>query len=313
MAVDEIDDIPPEDESATEEESPFRRRPRAVPVRRGKAGRLKRLLRWAIWGLVILPAVGYGSYRLAMFGLTSPRFMLTSPEDVVLTGNQYVSREEVLNALGFPPAGRAAYGINIFKFPLEGRRKQIESISWVRSATLTRVYPNRLAVHVVERTPVAFVNLEGRLGLVDGEGVLLEKPERASFNFPVLTGLEKLSGPPERAARLGLYDVFLKEVAEEAASSGWVISEVDLADGDDLKAVVAEGRETIQLHFGREGFAGRFRNFLTLLPELHKSASRVDAIDLRYGNQIVVSPQVATPRSEEAAAPAAPPPGTREN
>ena len=101
-------------------------------------------------------------------------------------------------------------------------------------------------------------------------------------------------------------------MAQEAASSGWVISEVDLADADDLKAIVAEGRETIQLHFGRESFAGRFRNFLTLLPELHKSTSRVDAIDLRYGNQIVVSPQAATPPNE-AAAPAAPPPGTREN
>lgn len=311
MAVDEIDDIP--DEDGTEEESPFRRRPRAVPVRRGQAGRLKRLLRWAVWGLVFLPPMGYGGYRLAVFGLTSPRFMLTSSEDVILTGNQYVSRDEALNALGFPPAGRLASGINIFKFPVEERRKHIESIAWVRSATLTRVYPNRLAVHLVERTPVAFVNLEGRLGLVDGEGVLLEKPERASFSFPVLTGLENLSGRPERAARLSLYDVFLKEVAPEAATSGWVISEVDLADADDLKAIVGEGRETILLHFGREGFAGRFRNFLTLLPELHKSASRVDAIDLRYGNQIVVSPQAATPRSEEAEAPAAPPPGTREN
>jgi len=308
MADDE--DIPLTEEIESEEESPYRRRARAVPVRRGRTQRLKRLLRWAAWGVLILPAAGYGTYRLAAFGLSSPRFTLTSAEDVILTGNQYVTREEALNALGVPAFGKLAQGMNIFKISMAAKRRQLETIPWVRAATLTRSYPNRLAVHLVERTPVAFVNVDGRVKLVDDEGVILEKPERASFNFPVLTGLEAASGRAERVARLGLFDAFMREAAPEASAARWMISEVDLADVDDLKGMLVQGRETVQLHFGREKFGERFRNFLTLLPELRKSGSKVDSIDLRYGNQVVVTPQAERPEPESV--PAAPP-GVREN
>jgi cell division protein FtsQ len=314
MAVEEPDDIPLDDEVETEPESPFRRRPRAVPLRHGRWARVRRLLKWSVWLLLILPPMGYGGYRLAVFGFTSPRFALTSADDVHLTGNQFVSRDEAINALGLPVTGKLPYGLNIFKMSMDEKRKQLEAIPWVRSATLTRAYPNRLAVHLVERTPVAFVNINGRVKLVDGEGVLLEKPERASFNFPVLTGLEAASGRPERAARLSLYEAFMREVAPESATEGWMISEVDLADGDDLKAMLAQAGETLQLHFGHDAFAERFRNFLTLLPELRKAGNRIDSIDLRYGNQIVVNPRGQAPQAPEEIPPAAPPPpGTREN
>ncbi len=313
MARNELDDIPLDDEAVIEQESPFRRRTRAVPVRRGRLARLKRVLRWTLWAILILPPMGYGGYRLVMFARTSPHFTLKSADDVILTGNQYVTREEAMNALGLPSAGELAEGVNILRISMEEKRKQLESIPWVLNATLTRAYPNRLAVHLVERIPVAFVNVSGRLKLVDREGVLLEKPERASFEFPVLTGLEEVSGRPDRAARLSLYEAFMAEVKDEAATAGWVISEVDLADGDDLKAVLVQNRDTYQLHFGRESYGERFQNFLTLLPELRKTTAKIDSIDLRYGNQIVVSPQAETPPTQEEIPSAGLPPGTRSN
>ncbi len=310
MAIEEIDDIPVTDDEGEESESPYRRRARAVQVRRGRVPRWHRFLRWALWGAMILPVAGYSGYRLAIYGLTSPHFMLTSGEDVVLSGNQYVTREEVMNALGLPQAGKAQAGINIFRLSLDEKRAQIESIPWVRSATLTRAYPNRLAVDLVERVPVAFVNIEGRVKLVDGEGVLLEKPERAAFNFPVLTGLDAASGRQERLNRLSIYEAFLREVGKEASAAGWMVSEVDLADADDLKATLVQAHDALQLYFGHEHFAERFRNFLILLPELRASGHKVDSIDLRYGNQIVVSPQVENPQQEGPPAGAR---GTREN
>jgi cell division septal protein FtsQ len=313
MAADDIDNIPLTEDVEAEPESPYRRRAKAVPVRRGRLARMKHLLKWSLWLVLVLPPMGYGGYRLAAFGASSPHFALTSADDVLLTGNRYVSREEAMNALGLPAAGKLQSGMNIFKVSMEEKRKQLESIPWVLRATLTRAYPNRLAVHIEERTPVAFVNVGGRVKLVDGEGVLLEKPERAAFNFPVLTGLDAANGRPERAARLGLYAAFLQEAGQEAVGSGWMISEVDLADDDDLKAMLARGHETLQLHFGRENFAERFRNFLTLLPELRRVGRRIDSIDLRYGNQIVVNPQEETSPPREEIPASAPPPGTREN
>ncbi len=300
MAKDEIDDLELEPEDEEEKEPAFRRRSKAVPVRRGRASRWKRVMRWAIVAFLILIPLGYGGYRLAIFGESSPDFSLTSADDVILTGNQFVSRDEAINALGLPPAGRLSPGLNIFKMSMEEKRRQLEAIPWVERATLTRAYPNRLAVHLEERVPIAFVQVGGQLKLVDRNGVLLEKPERASFNFPVVTGLESVGGPAERASRLSVYLDFTRDVTNDASVAGWLISEVDLADADDLKAMLAAKHETIQVHFGHGSFAERFRNFLTLLPELQKAGQPVDSIDLRYGRQVVVNPKSTAPGPAEA-------------
>jgi len=268
-------------------------------------------MRWGIVVLLLLIPIGYGGYRLAVFGSTSPDFSLTSADDVILTGNQFVSRDEAMNALGLPSAGRLSPGLNIFKMSMEEKRRQLESIPWVERATLTRAYPNRLAVHLEERVPVAFVQVNGQLKLADRNGVLLEKPDRATFNFPVVTGLDAVGGPTERASRLSVFMDFSRDLAGEAASSGWMVSEVDLADPDDLKAMLVARQETIQVHFGHGSFGERFRNFLTLLPELKKSGQPVDSIDLRYGRQVVVNPKSTSPAPADAVPDSAA--GIREN
>jgi len=291
MDVVEPEDIPLPDEPELEEESPYLRRQKAVAVRRSRLSRRLRLvLRGALFGILVLIPVGYVGYRLAAFALTSPRFLLTFPADVVVEGNGFVSRDEILSALGIPVPEKLGLGINLFRLSLEVKRKQVESIPWIRSATLTRAYPHRLAVHVVERTPVAFVNVGGQVKLVDAEGVLLEKPEKGVFDFPVLSGLEAEGGGAERRSRLALYEQFTRELAEEVPRSGWLVSEVDVTDADDLKALLIQGQETLLVHFGHNDFLPRFRNFLTLWPEVRKAHAKVDSVDLRYQNQIVVDP-----------------------
>jgi hypothetical protein len=125
---------------------------------------------------------------------------------------------------------------------------------------------------------------------VDAEGVLLEKPEKGVFDFPVLSGLEAEGGGAERRSRLALYEQFTRELAEEVPRSGWLVSEVDVTDADDLKALLIQGQETLLVHFGHNDFLPRFRNFLTLWPEVRKAHAKVDSVDLRYQNQIVVDP-----------------------
>jgi cell division protein FtsQ len=238
--------------------------------------------------------MGIASYFLTNFALSSPRFELHSADDIQVTGNQFVSLEEVANALGLPLHAGSGPGVKVFRVSLEAQRKQVEAIAWVQSVSLTRVLPNRLVVHVIERTPVAFANVGGHVGLVDGDGVLLEKPESASFDFPVITGLDPNVGLDECRTRIALYQDFMRQLGEEFSHSGWIVSEADLADGEDLKALLVQGRENLQVHFGHENFIERFHTFLALLPELRKSNTPLDSVDLRYRNQVVVNPQGRT-------------------
>jgi cell division protein FtsQ len=269
-----------------EDESPYLRRQKAMAVRRR---RFSVRARWVVVNFAALLAAGAVSYALVSFALHSPRFLLTSADDILVDGNRYVSRQEIVRALGFPATGPVRAPVNLFRLSLAEKRKQVEAIPWVRSASLARAYPHRLAVHVVERVPVAFANVAGRLKVVDGDGLFLEKPERAEFDFPVVSGLEIAPALTERKQRLALYQDFVGGVAEEAQKSGWMISEVNLGDADDLRALMIQGPDTIEFHFGDRGFAERFGNFLAMLPEVRKTNARLDSVDLRYQNQIVVN------------------------
>jgi cell division protein FtsQ len=269
-----------------DEESPYLRRQKTLGVQR----RMRRRLRWVLFAALVLVPVGALGCLLGLYVLSSPRFALTLPADVVVTGNRFVPRAEILSAVGVPAAPIAGRGMNLFRLGLAEKRKLIESLPWVQSATLMRAYPHRLAIHIIERTPVAWANIGGQVKLIDGEGVLLDKPDGATFDFPVLTGLDALEPPAERRLRVALYEEFARQVEPEMAGSGWLVSEVDLGDIDDLKALLVQAGESLQVHFGQSGFRERFHNFLTLWPEVRKTQTRIDTVDLRYHNQVVVMP-----------------------
>jgi cell division septal protein FtsQ len=216
---------------------------------------------------------------------------VTGSNDVAIEGNQYVTREEILSAIGLPLYWTMGQGVSIFRINLNEARKAVESISWVKSAVVTRAYPHRLAVRIVERVPVAFVAMGGQVKLVDADGVFLEKPDKAGFNFPVLEGLDTTGNVMERTSRIAMYQDFMRQLSATTPTSGWLISEVNLSDADDLRAMLVQGRESIEVHFGRSNFQERFSNFLALLPDIRKTNARIDSVDLRYRNQVVVNPE----------------------
>jgi cell division protein FtsQ len=295
------DPIPLPGELDGDDESPYRRRTREVVVRRGRVPRrFGRVLKWTALTMLAAAPLVFTGYELAAYAWTSPRFTVSAPGDVVLVGNRTVTRDDILSALGIGTEGGPA-GRNVLRLSLDEERREIESLPWVRSATLARSFPNRLRVQIVERVPIAFLNAGGRVKLVDEEGVVLDKPEGASFAFPVLEGLDAASNHADERARLALFQTFMREVGDDAYASGWLISEVNLADPDDVMAVLVEGLETIQVHFGHQNFAERLGNFLRLLPEVKKTHANVDSVDLRYRGQIVVNPATAAARPEKAA------------
>ncbi|HEX5411227.1 MAG TPA: FtsQ-type POTRA domain-containing protein [Terriglobia bacterium] len=278
------------DKMETSSEAPYMRRPRAVAVRQTRIPRgFRRLVWWSGVILFVLLPVGIGGYLLGSYLLNSPRFALRSPADVVVKGGHYVSRGEVLAALDIQ-AGASGNGSNIFSSSLARRERQVEAIPWVRSATVVRSYPRSLVVYVAERVPVAFVDVGGQIKMVDQQGVLLDAPEKGHFDFPVVKGLDFRGDLADRTVRLDLYDKFMRETSGKVTSFGWVISEVDLSDASNLKALLVQGGQTLLVYFGNAGFLGRFENLMTVLPQLRKTNAAIDSVDLRFRDQVVVNP-----------------------
>lgn len=283
--------LPGEDE-IDEEESPYLRRQKASQSRRG---RLNRRLRWVLFGVLVVLPVGLAGYFLATFVLNSPQFVITNGSDVDVAGNNHVSRDEVLASIGLPAESAHGFGINVFRLSLEDMKKEVEQIPWVKSATVARAFPHRVSIFIVERTPVAFVNTGGKLNLVDQDGMLLEPPDKANYDFPLITGLDASLNPAERQERIALFVQFMKDLSEEIPGAGWMISEVDLGDRTDARALLVQGHETLQVHFGDRDFKSRFQSFLELLPRMRAENPAINSVDLRYRNQVIVNPGQSTP------------------
>ncbi len=295
MELVEPDTLTMPDTLDTAEDSGYLRRKKSVPVRRS---RISRRVRVALLAIAVLLPAGLAMWGVVNFALTSPLFVLTSPEDVVVAGNHFISRGEVLAAVGLPLTGKLKTGTNVFRISLDKTREGVESLPWVLTASVTRILPHGLLVHVTERTPVAYAEVDGQVILIDREGVPLGKTDNGVFDFPVVYGVENLPSPDDRRARLALYLEFTQQLGLEAARAGWTISEINLADAEDLKALLINGQQTVQVHFGQTDFLQRFRNFLSVLPEIQKTNGKLDSVDLRYRNQIIVDPQLPAPTLE---------------
>jgi len=120
--------------------------------------------------------------------------------DVEVEGRERTSREAVLNALG------VARGTPILGVDPEEAKRHLEAIAWVRSASVERRLPDGLYIHLVERQPLAFWQRQGKLVLVDRDGVVVPSDHLESYGALVV-----LVGPDAPQAGGALLDMLATE------------------------------------------------------------------------------------------------------
>lgn len=281
----EIDDS--NDDSLLElEESPYLRRQRQIAVRRtvlnrSNAGRFKKLTLAA----AALAALSFLGYRAVTFGLHDPRFAV-SEQRLEVSGLNHTTRQQIVERF----AGDV--GRSIFRVPLEKRRAMLQEISWVEAAAVARDWPDRLRVTVRERVPVAFLRTPGGLFLVDARGIIMERPARAAFTFPVITGFSERDPMEARQERMRLYLALIEDLDHDGARHSLDISEVDLNDPEDARIIVPgrDGSEAVLLHLGDTNFLARYRTYLAHIREWRQQFEKIRSVDLRFERQIVVNP-----------------------
>ncbi len=195
-----------------------------------------------------------------------------------------VTRAEILSIFG------QDIGRNIFFVPLAARRGELESIPWVKRATVMRVLPDRIYVHIEERTPIAFARVDDTVELVDADGVLLPiSPARMAlhhYSFPVVTGLNVHPAMASAQERMALYQRFLADLDHARPHASAQVSEIDLSDPDDLRATLSDGGADLLVHFGAENFAARYQMYLAHIAEWHARYPRLIGIDLRFPGDV---------------------------
>jgi len=277
-------------ELLTDEEPRYLRRQKPVEIRRKKFNgktwpAYRRAIVWVFAGAGVLTAGVFATRYL----LYSPQMLLLKPDQIEVSGNHIVQREEVLK-LFVHDRDRS-----VVRIPLDARRSQIEELSWVQEARVQRILPNHLRVQILERTPVAFFRNGTELTLIDSHGVLLDRPEGDDFHFPIVTGLSESMPREEREKRMATYTGFMKDIDLVRPGSSDRVSEIELGNPRDLRAVLTglgggQDPQAVTVHFGRDDFTGKYRMLVENFAQWQANAGTVQSIDLQYSRQVVVNP-----------------------
>ena len=128
-------------------------------------------------------------------------------ESVQVEGRQHADKQAILAALG------VSRGTPILSVDLDAAKARLETVPWVRSASIERLLPDTLFVHLTERTPLALWQHQGKFDLVDRDGSIIVDadigdypllPQVVGSGAPVATPdlLDVLAGEPALTAHV---------------------------------------------------------------------------------------------------------------
>jgi cell division protein FtsQ len=280
-----------QEDPPVEPPTPAPRRARARSEGRpGWRVRFRRILIWTGAGVGVIAAI-VGAYQVDQFMASDAHFILPGGAGAKenpyfqVSGLEYAPREEVMRVFAHD------FGRSVYLLPLGERRRSLLAIDWVRDATISRQWPNRVVVWIKERQPVAFVTLPRKMAggwtvsetaLIDAEGVILRPPQRARFSLPVLTGVTRQEDPGIRRARVSQVVDLIRQVHRYAAQ----ISEIDVGDPDNLVVTgVAQGR-AVRLLLGDRNYLWRLSTFMDHYTDISRRLPNARTFDLRLDDHI---------------------------
>ncbi len=189
--------------------------------------------------------------------------------DIEVEGRVMTGRDAILRAVG------ASRGTPLLAVSPIQAKAQLEALPWVRSAAVERRLPDTLHIRLLERQPLAFWQRQGKLVLIDRDGVVItgERLER----FPGLIVVVGDEAPRHAGALLDI-----------------LASQPDIA-GRVVAAVLVGGRRwNLQLDNGigvqlpEDGPEAAWARLAELEHSSRLLARDVQIVDMRLPDRLVV-------------------------
>src|SRR6185437_4952529 len=178
----------------------------------------RRLRRAMLWGAPIALVAGLGagavlSGQVSLSDLPTAALSTTAAlglvvSDIEVEGRTTTDTATILAALD-AHAGTPILSVNPAR-----AKQQLEALPWVRSAAIERRLPDTLYVRLVERTPLAVWQHDGKQELIDRDGTVIRVTDLSRFaKLPTVVGgdaarrgaaelIDELASQPDLAARV---------------------------------------------------------------------------------------------------------------
>jgi cell division protein FtsQ len=124
-------------------------------------------------------AIGHAGFTVSGYQIVGINRMNRALVDAVVT-------DELRKAAGESDSAKAPQAL----VSVAEIRRRLLGFGWVKDARVSRHLPDTLVIDIVERKPAALWQSEGRLALIDDEGVVLDRvPVDKMPDLPLLIGL----------------------------------------------------------------------------------------------------------------------------
>jgi cell division protein FtsQ len=181
-------------------------------------------------------------------------------------------------------------GVNLFDI----NKKIIEDtiadeLDWVRDAELSKIFPNRVVIKLIERRPDLIILYKDEYFLMDGDGVILDKIEMENLNsygdlILVKNAVSHRINIGEKVAKknvLSCADIYkameskMRSIMREARIEGNVSGDIIFETYDGMEIIFGNGSEVIKK--------------IEILKQLLKEEMDYTIIDLRSWENPVVN------------------------
>jgi cell division protein FtsQ len=188
-----------------------------------------------------------------------------------------VTESEILARIADVP------GSNALAVRLDEIRASIEGLDWVRHATVHRVWPNELAISVVEREAVALARIDGMIFQADADGMILPLDPLADTDVPILDGLARPRTPEDAEANAVKIDRYRRLLEELDADE---LSEVHVSADGEVSIVPTDDPVVVEL--GADNLVSRWERYQALKERIHSDFPEATRIDLRFKDQVII-------------------------
>ena len=206
-------------------------------------------------------------------------------QSVTLEGRTETARTDIIRMLGIKR------GTLMIDVDVDEARARLEALPWVQSAEVRRVWPDRIYVRVVERTPVAIWQNDGELAVIDRTGHAIAGEDVTRF-----TSLPLVVGKGAESAAAGLLDLLARQPQLRIH----------------VKAAVRVGERRwnlrldngVEVRLPEEGAEAALAELVRLTREQDILSRDIKAIDLRFPDRLIVKLPQAQPLTPPAQKPA---------
>jgi len=185
--------------------------------------------RWHVWRTALAALT---ILTLTLFGVWAVNFSdLLSADTVEVSGEKLLTADQVI------AAARVQLGEPLARIDVSAIDRRVESLAQVSKAEVTKVWPDRIAIEVLEREAVATVEVGGVVRGMDATGVLFRDYAKAPRGLPRIRSDKKVD--TDTLSEAG------KVVSALPATLARAVDYVSVETIDQISLVLKDGRTVL--------------------------------------------------------------------